>query len=76
MDKVQIGDLVRLLQDPDVLRNNGEIPPDALGIVVEVPSTPCFQHGGAMPSMWVQWGGRWDWDSMFVEDLEIISEGR
>jgi hypothetical protein len=66
---VQVGDLVRLLDDPEVHGNNGEIPPDAVGIVVEESSTN-------WPSMWVQWGGRWDWDSMYIEDLEIISESR
>jgi len=29
-----------------------------------------------MPSMWVQWPGRGDWDSMEIEDLEVISESR
>ena len=73
---MKIGDLVRLLQEPEVLKTNPEIPSDSIGIVVEEPSQTCFQSGGAMPSMWVQWSGRWDWDSMFVEDLEVISENR
>ena len=30
---MKVGDLVKLLDDPEVHRNNGEIPPDALGIV-------------------------------------------
>ena len=42
----------------------------------EEPSTACFQKGGAMPSMWVQWPDRGDWDSMEIEDLEIVSAGR
>jgi len=71
---VQVGDLVRLLDDPEVRRNNDEIPPDALGIVVQESVTACFQMGGAMPSMWVQWPDRDDIDSMYIEDLEIISE--
>ena len=71
---MQVGDLVRLLDDPEVRRNNDEIPPDAIGIVVEESKTAAFQKGGAMPSMWVQWPDRWDWDSMFIEDLEIVSE--
>jgi len=73
---MKIGDLVRLLQEEGVLWANQDIPPDSIGIVVEEPSTACFQDNGAMPSMWVQWNGRWDWDSMFIEDLEIISENR
>ena len=63
---MQVGDLVRLLDDPEVHRNNGEIPPDALGIVVEEEPPP------SMWSVWVQWNGRCDWDSMFVEDLEKL----
>ena len=70
---MQVGDLVRLLDDPEVHRNNGEISPDAIGVVVQESSTPCFQMGGALPSMWVQWPGRDDIDSMYVEDLDIIS---
>ena len=73
---MKVGDLVKLLNDPEVHRNNGEIPPDAIGIVVEMPSQACFQLDGALPSVWVNWFGRWDWDSMFVEDLKIISEAR
>ena len=45
-------------------------------LVVEEPSTACFQKGGAFPSMWIQWPGRDDWDSMEIEDLEIVSENR
>ena len=73
---MQVGDLVRILDSGSGLVYDGEIPPDAIGIVVEEPSTPCFQKGGAMPSMWVQWPGRGDWDSMEIEDLEIVSATR
>ena len=73
---MEIGDLVKLLDDPEARRNNQDISPDSIGIVVEEPSTACFQKGGAMPSMWVQWNGRWDWDSMFIEDLEVVSASR
>ena len=57
---MKIGDLVRLLQEPEVLKTNPEIPSDSIGIVVEEPSQTCFQSGGAM----------------FVEDLEVISASR
>lgn len=70
---MQVGDLVRLLDDPEVHRNNGEISPDAIGVVVQESSTACFQIGGALPMMWVQWPGRDDIDTMCVEDLDIIS---
>ena len=73
---MKVGDLVRLLDDPEVHRNNGEIPSDALGIVVEEATTACFQREGPLRSVWVQWNGRWDWDTMFVEDLEIVSASR
>ena len=69
---MKVGDLVRLLDDPEVHRNNEEIPPDALGLVVEEPSAKPFQRDGPLASMWVQWNGRSDWDSMFVEDLEKL----
>ena len=70
---MQVGDLVRLQHDPEVYRNNGEIPPDALGIVVEQSTSTFGDRNGPLWSVWVRWNGRWDWDSMFVEDLEIIS---
>jgi len=73
---MKVGDLVRILDGGSGLVYYGEIPPDAIGIVVEEPSTACFQKGGAMPSMWIQWPGRGDWDSMEIEDLEIVSAGR
>jgi len=73
---MKVGDLVRIMDGGRGLVHDGEIPPDAIGIVVEEPSTACFQKGGAMPSMWVQWPDRGDWDSMEIEDLEIVSASR
>ena len=73
---MQVGDLVKIRDGGSGLVYDGEIPPDAIGIVVEEPSTACFQQFGALPSMWVQWPGRGDWDSMEIEDLEIVSAGR
>ena len=74
---MQVGDLVRIMDGGSGLVHDGEnISPDAIGIVVAEPSTACFQKGGAMPSMWVQWPERGDWDSMEIEDLEIVSAGR
>jgi hypothetical protein len=70
---MKVGDLVKIREGGTGLVWNGEIPPDAVGIVVEEPSTACFQKGGAMPSMWVQWPDRPDWDSMEIEDLQVIS---
>ena len=73
---MQVGDLVKIREGGSGLVYDGEIPPDAVGIVVEEPSTACFQSGGALPSMWVQWPNRGDWDSMEIEDLEIVSASR
>ncbi len=73
---MKVGDLVKIREGGRALVYGGEIPPDAVGIVVEEPSTACFQKGGAMPSMWVQWPDRGDWDSMEIEDLEIVSASR
>ena len=68
---MKVGDLVRLLNDPEVLRSNMDIPAHSVGLVVEqgrldVPPGP-------LASIWVQWQGRPDWDSMYMEDLEVIS---
>jgi hypothetical protein len=73
---MKVGDLVRIMDGGSGLVHDGDIPPDAIGIVVAEPSTACFQKGGAMPSMWVQWNGRWDWDSMEIKDLEVVSASR
>lgn len=73
---MKVGDLVKIREGGSGLVYGGEIPPDTVGIVVEEPSTACFQKGGAHPSMWVQWPGRGDWDSMEIQDLEIVSESR
>ena len=73
---MQVGDLVKIREGGSGLVYDGEIPPDAVGVVVEEPSTACFQSGGALPSMWVQWPGRAYWDSMEIEDLEVVSASR
>ena len=74
---MKVGDLVKIRDGGSGLVYDGEnISPDAIGVVVAEPSTACFQKGGAMPSMWVQWPYRVDWDSMEIEDLEIISASR
>jgi len=66
---VKIGDLIRLLDDPEVLRNNQDIPPQSVGLITE---WTVHTQGGPLASCWVQWNGRRDWDSMFVEDLEKL----
>ena len=71
---MKVGDLVRLLDDAEVKRNNMDIPAHSVGIVVES-GLPLGVPESFVP-VWVQWQGRADWDSMYVEDLEIVSEGR
>ena len=66
---MKVGDLVRLLPDPQVQRSNCDIPADSVGLVVE-------EVGDLRVSVWIQWVGRPDWDSMYVEDLVVLSEGR
>ncbi len=66
---MKVGDLVRLLPDPQVQRSNCDIPADSVGLVVE-------EVGDLRVSVWIQWAGRPDWDSMYVEDLVVLSEGR
>ena len=69
---MKVGDLVKIRDGGSGLVYDGEIPPDAVGIVVE----EAAKNLGAMPSMWVQWPYRVDWDSMEIQDLEIISASR
>ena len=74
---MQVGDLVRIVDGGSGLVFDGDdVPPGAIGVVVAEPSTACFQKGGALPSMWFQWPGRGDCDSMEIEDLEVVSESR
>ena len=73
---MKVGDLVRLLPDPQVQRSNCDIPADSVGLVVEQGSTPPCPPPGPLASVWIQWSGRPDWDSMYVEDLVVLSEGR
>ena len=70
---MKVGDLVRLLDDAEVKRANMDIPAHSVGIVVE-PGPPALPESFA--SVWVQWQGRRDWDSMYVEDLVIVNECR
>ena len=44
---MKVGDLVRIMDGGSGLVHDGDIPPDAIGIVVAEPSTACFQKGGA-----------------------------
>ena len=71
---MKIGDLVKLIQEPEVLRTNQDIPHESVGIVVEAPHPDIADF--ALSSAWIQWNGRSDWDSMFQEDLEVVSESR
>jgi len=70
---VKVGDLVKLLNDPEVHRNNSYIDPESLGLIVE---WTCHGDSGPLASAWVQWSGNPDWDCLFAEDLELFSASR
>ena len=72
---MKVGDLVKLLNDPEVHRNNSYIDPNALGLIVEWAYQGENDYG-PLASAWVRWQGNSDWDSMYAEDLEIVSESR
>ena len=68
---MKVGDLVKLLDLPEVQRNNGEIPNGSVGVIVKVdsPRPPGFLRGA-----WVQWFGLSDHIAMWIKELEVISE--
>jgi hypothetical protein len=76
---VKVGDLVKLLDEPEARRNNQDVSPDSVGLVVKM-NLVAAERGvhteGPLASRWVQWIGKPDWDIMYVEDLEVVSEGR
>ena len=67
------GSLVGVLKDPKTEKNNPGIDPGSVGLVVE---WTCHGQTGPLSSCWVQWAGKSDWDCMFTEDLEVLSEAR
>ena len=71
---MKVGDLVKLLDNPEVQENNMGIDSESVGIILEMPAWMCL--GELVVCAWVQWSGNPDWDSMFLEDLEIVSESR
>ena len=81
---MKVGDLVKLLDLPEVQRNNREIPNESVGIIVKVdsPRPPGFLRGA-----WVQWlglrvdvggdplaTGQVRQRAMWLKELEVISE--
>ena len=70
---MQVGDLVKLLDHPDVHGNNPELDPDAIGIIVE---HTCHGLDGPLGSAWIRWSGKTAADCLFVEDLEVSSASR
>ena len=67
---MKVGDLVKLLNDPEVHRNNSYIDPESLGIIVE---WTCHGDNEPLASAWVQWQNNSDRDCLYAEELEIIS---
>ena len=70
---MKVGDLVKLLNDPDVHGNNPNIDPNKLGLIVE---WTCNGDTGPLASAWIMWQNNSDCDCLFLEDLEVISESR
>jgi hypothetical protein len=66
---MQVGDLVKILDVPEVRKNNQDVKHDSVGVIIKYVDT------GPLPlaCAWVQWNGNADWDCMYVEDLEVIS---
>ena len=61
---MKVGDLVKLLDIPEVKKSNPEIDSESMGVITEL---------GA-GTHWVQWIGNTDWDCMYGEDLEVVNE--
>ena len=72
---MKVGDLVRVLDDPEVRRINCDIPDGSIGIITETPHAD-EPENFKLASVWVQWNGAPSWDIMFLNDLEIVSEAR
>ena len=72
---MKVGDLVKLLNDPEVHRNHPYLDPSTLGLIVEWTHQGKNDYG-PMASAWVRWQGDSDWDSIYAEDLEVVSESR
>jgi len=70
---MKVGDLVKLLDHPEVHRNHPYLDPSTLGLIVE---WTCHGDNGPLASAWVQWQSISDWDCMFAEDLELVNEYR
>ena len=74
--KIKVGDLVRIKNDPEVVRVH-DITPEHVGLVMEwnpVCKSRPVNFAGQGGDGWVLWSGRSDWDIEYEEDLEIISE--
>ena len=68
---MKVGDLVKLLEDPEVQRNNREIPTGSVGVIVKVDSR---RPVGFLTSAWVQWFGLSGQSALWIKELEVISE--
>ena len=74
---MQVGDLVKLLDDPRVHMDNSNIGSESLGVVVEDEKVwSANKDSDRLGWRWVKWPENPDWDCMYVEDLELVSESR
>ena len=76
---MQVGNLVRLKNIPEVLGSHPHLSSDSVGLVIEwnaggrtLSTKPHHQSGDGS----VLWNGHADWDIQYEEDLEVISETR
>ncbi len=72
---MKVGDLVKLLNDPEVHRNNSYIDPESFGIIVEWTHQGSNDYG-PLATAWVQWQNNSDRDCLYAEELEIVSASR
>ncbi len=70
---MKVGDLVKLIDDPEVRASHPHDDFNAVGIITEF---TCHGEDGPLASGWVQWSGKPDWDIEYAEDLELINESR
>ena len=74
---MKVGDLVKLLNDPEIHGNYSDIDSESVGLIVEVGEEWSKPLGpDRLGWRWVMWSGRCDWDCVYVEDLEAINESR
>ena len=70
---MKVGDMVKLIDDPNVRSSHPCADFNAVGIITEF---TCHERDDPHGSGWVQWGDKPDWNIEYGEDLEVISAHR